>query len=107
MHASMPFLPKDVPGVLVNSNLSMCHTPSISKYLSFLTFILTLIIFDFFITLIFLIRRIIKVIVKVKDNKYLRFDGVVSIFLVCSGVRSFFDPSKRILKEKLMALEVP
>jgi hypothetical protein len=36
----------------------------------------TIYIFDFFITLNFLIKRIIKINLKVKDDKYLRIEGV-------------------------------
>jgi cellulose synthase/poly-beta-1,6-N-acetylglucosamine synthase-like glycosyltransferase len=79
-------------------------TPFIPKYLSPLTFLLTLIIylikkfkvikikyifklyyvinhiiFDFFITLIFLIRLMVKDGEKVKDNKYLGMEGVIKL----------------------------
>jgi hypothetical protein len=37
---------------------------------------LNYIIFDFFITLIFLIRQIVKVSVKIKGDKYLEMEGV-------------------------------
>jgi hypothetical protein len=39
-------------------------------------------IFDFFITLIFLIRRMIKVNIKIKCNKYLGMEVVSQFFLI-------------------------
>jgi hypothetical protein len=48
------------------------------------------IIFDFFIILIFLIRRVIKVKLKIKSNKHLVIEGVIRFLddsrLVCPSL---------------------
>jgi hypothetical protein len=46
------------------------------KYILKLHYVINHIIFDFFITLIFLIRRMVKVDVKVKSDKHLGIGGI-------------------------------
>jgi hypothetical protein len=97
------------------------HTPSIPKYLLPLIFTPTLtihfikkakvmrksniylnyIIFDFFVTLIFLIRRIIKVDVKVKDDKHLGMDRVPIRKLIQKSY-SFCVSSNEIFNQMLL-----
>jgi hypothetical protein len=46
------------------------------KYILKLHYVINHVIFDFFLALIFLIRRIVKIDVNVKDDKHLGIEGV-------------------------------
>jgi hypothetical protein len=56
------------------------------KYILKLYYIINHILFYFFIALIFLIKRMIKIVVKVKYNKHLKIEGVVFFALLLSTI---------------------